>query len=375
MKVGVWPADQGGCGHSRLIFPVKALKAQGVDVHIMSGLSGEFVDGPTGPMLRSVLDPGVDVAVLQRPLTAELAGAVPHLQRRGIAVVVEIDDDFRTVPAGNPAFWATHPRAAPEKSRHHLSHAIKFADLVTVSTPYLVRRYGGPEKATLLRNLIPARYLTIGRGLPRGLPAVGPVSAITGSGTSSPLVGWPGSPITHPGDLEVTSGAVARAISRTDARFRAIGGEKTCDVLGIPPHRAEYRPWTKTIHEYPHAVAELDIGIVPLAPTAFNAAKSALKGLEMASLGVAFVASPLPEYRWLHSKGSGILTEGKRGWAQALLRLIEDEVWRRERAETGRAVAAGLTYEMHCDQWMDAWQEAFDRRMRTSINAARRAML
>jgi hypothetical protein len=358
MRVGVLPTDDSGCGHYRLRFPVRALRSQGADVRILTGFDGEYV----GNRLQRVLDPGVDVVVLQRPLKPDLAEVIPHLQRRGVAVVVELDDDFRTVPMANPAFWTTHPKAAPHQSRETMYRCMRLADLVTVSTPALVTRFGGPEKACLLRNLVPARYLTIRR-------RVQPYEI------RPPVVGWPGSPTTHPGDLEVTRGAVARAVNRTTARFRAIGGETTCEVLGIPPDRGEHVPWTKTIHEYPGVVAELDVGIVPLADTAFNTGKSCLKGLEMSSLGVPFVASPLPEYVWLAQRGAGDLARSKSQWESALVRLIQDPSYRSERAEAGRTAASRLTYEEHCGAWMDAWQEAFDRRMRTSANAARRATL
>ena len=46
-------------------------------------------------------------------------------------------------------------------------------------------------------------------------------------------------------------------------------------------------------------VAQLDTGIVPLQRSRFNEAKSNLKGLEYAALGVPFVASPTAEYERL----------------------------------------------------------------------------
>jgi hypothetical protein len=359
MRVGVFPADDGGCGWYRLRFPARVLRAQGADVRILDGLDGQFIDGPAGPLMQGIVDPGVDVVVLQRPLTSELASAVPHLQRLGIAVVVEVDDDFSSVPFENPAFAATHPRFRSDRNRAWLARAIKAADLVTVSTPALAARYSG--RVRVLRNMIPARYLEIRQpGAPwEARPSV---------------MGWPGSPSTHPGDLDVAAWGVRRVVARTSARFRAIGGKETAAVLGIPSDRAEYVPWTASIHTYPDEVARLDIGIVPLRDSAFNAGKSWLKGLEMAALGVAFVVSPSPEYRSLAELGAGVLADSKRTWEHALHRLVTDPEWRRESASRGRAVASDLTYERHCSLWWDAWQDAFEHRMHQAIATADRAL-
>jgi Glycosyl transferases group 1 len=328
-------------------------------VRILEGIDGRFVDGPAGPVMQGVVDPGVDVVVLQRPVSSELATAIPHLQRLGVAVVVELDDDFTSVPFANPAFAATHPRVRADRNRAWLARAVKAADLVTVSTPALAARYSA--RSRVLRNMVPARYL--------GIRQPGAAWEIRPS-----VIGWPGSPITHPGDLDVAAWGVRRAIARSSARFRAIGGKETAAVLGIPEDRAEYVPWTTSIHSYPDEVARLDVGIVPLADSAFNRAKSWLKGLELAALGVAFVASPLPEYRALAELGAGVLADSKRTWDQALTRLVAEPEWRREIASRGREVAATLTYERHCSLWLDAWQDAFDHRMHQAIATADRAL-
>ena len=60
---------------------------------------------------------------------------------------------------------------------------------------------------------------------------------------------------------------------------------------------------------YTSSVAELGVGLVPLLDSAFNRAKSWLKGLEYAALGVPFVASPTPEYVKLAGLGAGLLAD------------------------------------------------------------------
>jgi glycosyltransferase involved in cell wall biosynthesis len=307
-------------------------------------------------VLHRVIPPEADVVVLQRPLSAERVLAAEQLQQMGRALVIEVDDDFTCPPQENPAWWQQHPRFSPSTSWRWLMRIIKAADLVTVTTPYLAERYGRHHgRVRIIPNYVPARYLAIRPESHEGV-----------------IVGWPGSTTTHPGDLEITHGAVGRAVAATDARFRAIGGEGTCAALDIPDGMGEHVPWTKTIEDYPAAVAELDVGIAPLKDTRFSLSKSWLKPLEYSALGVAFVASPLPEYAELYQRGAGRIAFKPRGWERELRRLIEDEEWRSHIAGRGREVAATLTIEEHCGQWWDAWEEAWEIRQRRSLELARR---
>jgi hypothetical protein len=363
VRVGVYPADAGGCGWYRLRFPAQALAAQGADVQVLDGLSAVWRDAADGtPELMDIIPPPVDVVVIQRPLTRNLALAVPMLQAHGIAVVAEVDDDFTTVPPGNPAWLEIHPKRNPERNARWLSEALRQCDLLTVSSPALMARYGSAaRRAVMLRNMIPERYLSVSgaclempdpaweRGTGRNLYE-DPVPPL--------VVGWPGTPSTHPGDLEVSRGAVAAAVRETGAMFGAIGSQATARVLGIPASHAVWRPWT-SIEDYPEAVAALDVGIAPLMDSAFNRAKTALKGLEYAALGVPFVHSPLPEYIWL---GAGVPAHNPRVWERELKRLLTDDAWRIELAEQGRERASGLTYERNCGRWWDAWQLAWSYR-------------
>ena len=254
-------------------------------------------------------------------------------------MVVDVDDDLAAIEPRNPAFTHYHPRLSPDRNWHHLARACAAADLVTVSTPALAERYGRHGRVCVLPNYVPARYLHVAR----------PAAALT-----SPVLGWTGTPMTHRGDLAVAGDAVRRALQATGATFLAIGSEHTLTALGIP---GEVAPWTP-IDRYPEQVARLDVGIAPLELTKFTAAKSWLKPSEMAALGVAVVMSPTEEYLRLAALGVGEIARRPREWEGILRRLLTDHGWRRERAATGRAVMAGLTYEKFAGRWWDAWVSA-----------------
>src|ERR1700739_356084 len=83
------------------------------------------------------------------------------LHARGRRVVVDIDDDFHSVHPLNRAFDENHPRLQPHANFHHFREAVKVADLVTVSTPALARRYGSHGRVAVLRNCVTGSWLDI----------------------------------------------------------------------------------------------------------------------------------------------------------------------------------------------------------------------
>lgn len=346
MRVHVHPADAGACALYRLREPLRVLSA----THDVSEPTETLTcawDRPPGPGARvvDVVRPDCDVAVFQRPLRRHMVEAIDALQRRGVACVVEVDDLFSAIHAGNPAFRDAHPDD-PDHNWRWLAEACKRADLVTVTTPALAEAYGRHGRVAILPNLVPARYLAIGEAVPRK-----PV----------PLVGYAGSSDTHPGDLAVTGGAVAEVLATSGARFRAIGGIRTCSLLGV---RGETLP-PVSLDDWPIAVATLDVGIAPLVDNLFNRCKSWLKPLEHAALGVACIASPTPEYARAAREGMCVLATRPREWRRELRRML-DPAERAAQVLRARTAARRHTYEEHAERWWDAWRLALDHRVRAA---------
>lgn len=348
MKVNVYPADLGGCGHYRMIWPAEALAAQGADVTVIRPTEPDerqvqatwWTDDAGVSTLVDVRAPEADVVVLQRPLTDTLTQSIPMLQAKGIRVVVEIDDDFETISRRNISWRAVHPASSPRRNWQHLREACRVADWVVVSTPALAARYGRHGRVSVVPNCVPSRYLGVEAEPHDGV-----------------VVGWTGTVQTHPDDLQVTRGAVGRALRAAGASFAVVGtGKGVRDRLGLaePPLAAGWVP----IERYPEAVAQFDVGIVPLELTAFNEAKSWLKGLEMAALGVPFVASPTGPYRELAREGAGLCASKPREWEAVLRRLAGDVTWQAAMADVGRDVARRWTIEGNCERWLEAWGQA-----------------
>lgn len=344
MRVLVWPADQQGSGHYRLIWPGQALAGHGADVTVSTEGPSVLWDrewhGSSPPTTARVVGlahkPDADVVVIQRPGRHHWAQIIPHLQAAGIRVVVDLDDDFEHIDPRNKAFAGYDPRTSPHHNHAWIRRAAQLADLTTVSTEALARRYAGTGRVTVLPNLVPASYLDVDVTRPE-----------------TPTVTWTGSVETHPGDLEAAGGAIGRVLAASGAQLRVVGtGEGVGERLGVPQLTAT--GWLPLRH-YPLAYAWAHVAVVPLADTVFNRAKSALKLAEAAALGVAAVASPTPDNQRLHRAGVGLLAGNPGRWQRHLTRLIRDVAFREDLAGHGRQVMAGHTYEGSCDRWADAW--------------------
>lgn len=327
-----------------MIWPGEQLRAAGHDVEVL---------GP-GQKLRLVMERDIvrdvlvdaDVVVFQRVIHQWMADAIPILRAKGIAVVVDVDDDLTSVHPSNPAWSGMHPRNEGRRLRdgtvnriswRHLSAACRAATLVTVSTTALLPVYAAHGRGQILHNYLPDQYY----GLPR---------------TDSDTIGWPGSYHSHPNDPEVVGGALARLVDEGATfvmRGDSTGAGKAFGLAADPPGGGV--PLT----EWPQSVADLGIGIAPLADTRFNAAKSWLKPMELAAAGVPWVASPRAEYRRLHAMGAGVLADRPRAWYRELKRLRESPALREEMSEAGRAVAAQLRLADHAWRWLEAWGGAY----------------
>jgi glycosyl transferase family 1 len=356
VKVVVYPSDRFGCGSLRMIWPGEQCAAAGHDVHVVEQDQRSVRLVMERDTVRDVLVDGVDVVVLQRVTHAYMAQAVSVLRAKGIAVVVDVDDDLSAIHPSNPAWAMHHPgnegrrMVGGQVNRHswrNLAAACRDATLVTVSTPALLDVYARHGRGVVLPNYLPDHYY----GLPRA---------------DSDVVGWPGSFHSHPNDPEAVGGAVARLVeegAQFVMRGDATGAGKAFGLAADPAGGGV------PIGEWPRAVAELGVGIAPLADTRFNASKSWLKPLEMSACGVPWVASPRAEYRRLHAMGAGLLADRPRTWYREVKRLRESAALRQEMSEAGRAVAEQLRLSRHAWRWQEAWGRAYEMQQATPRTA------
>lgn len=346
MRVTLAPADRYGCGHYRLIYPATAL-GDDIDVEYVTGFPTR--KSRTSQRILELLPLNTDVVVLQRAMSADLLTLIPMMQAQGIAVVVDIDDDFSCLHHRHPARAPLHPRFSAQSNWRILQRACAAADMVTVSTPALAQRYGARGHAVVLPNCVPQALLRVPRDVDTARCIV---------------YGWAGYLATHPDDLTVTRGGVAQALDKTPgSRFLVVGpGEGVANELGLVDDVVDATGHV-AFADYPQAVAKIGVGIVPLRASKFNEAKSYLKGLEYAALGIPFVASPTAEYAKLAEDHVGLLADERpRDWSRKLTYLSNPD-HAAEWSSQGRAVIReSHTYETNAWRWAEAWEAVIARR-------------
>ncbi len=333
----MFPGDLSGCGYYRMIYPAQACQLAGHDVSVLYDQdSFEYAYRVENGRRRvTTMSMGAaedcDVVVMQRPTRDIAPDIIRHLQAAGKRVVIDLDDNFdRLHPQSTAAM--TMKRDRRERSVH-VHESVRLADVTVCSTQHLADHYGRWGHTVVVRNRVPDHYLTIDE-------------------PSSGAVGWSGAPVTRHQDVKELRGVFGRFqregwpvwfIGTDDGHMSRLYGVRTIDhVTG----------W-QSIDDYPHAVARLALGAVPLADQAFNHSKSWLKGLELAALGVPFAASPLPEYVELVERfGIGRLVTKPKNWYRELMAAYRDGI---DRDVVARQ---GLTYSAAVPTWWKAWTTA-----------------
>lgn len=340
-RILIYPADEEGCGNIRLVWPAQALIAAGhTNVEVSPKRDRRMrlaVDKGSGHVTNVAIDPGIECVVMQRTTHYQMIDAITILRSRGVAVVIDVDDDLAAIDPQNASFNMLRPQPGKPNSWVNLMEACKRATMVTCSTPGLVTRYGGNGRGRVIRNYLAEHYYTE--------PHV-----------DSDVIGWGAALHSHPRDPSVLGPALARLVDE-GAEFRVVGPvEAVGRAFGL--RRDPQCCGAVPIAEWTRALTGVGVGICPLVDSGFNARKSWLKPLELSALGIPWVASPRAEYVALHRLGAGVLVDRPKHWYRELRRLVGSQVAREELGAAGRAVADGLRLVDNAWRYLQAWEEA-----------------
>lgn len=249
------------------------------------------------------------------------------------ALVYDIDDDLMAVQAR----W--HPGLAAQpamNTRGWRDRIVQMSDLVTVSTPVLAERMSARNpNVRVLPNCVNPRLLEIERPRRERL-----------------TVGWHGSG-THVGDIRYWAKPLRRFFQRHPEVDVHIAGYDYRPLIGRPD--ARFSPWRVNVWDH-YRQLDFDIGLAPLAPNSFNEAKSYIKALEYAALGIPVIASDCPSYRGFVIDGvTGFLVRYEHEWEKRLRELACDEQMREEMGVAAKAHAAAYTADRHWREWEEAY--------------------
>jgi glycosyltransferase involved in cell wall biosynthesis len=299
---------------------------------------------PAGKPLITLADlAGHDVIVAQRWNKHTGLGVWRRARTPYSRLVYELDDDLWNITAEN---WAAYNLYGRPDIRDAVEHAAETADLVTVSTGPLaavLREFNG--NVAVLPNCIPRRMLDLP---PRPL-------------RDRPRIGWQGG-ASHGVDIGIAASPVRRFLRRFPGWDLQLNGTDYRATFKVPGDRTFYAPWIQ-VNDDPEgyfASLDFDIGVAPLAPTAFNASKSAVKVVEYAARGIPSVATDCPAYRDTITHGvDGFLVKRDHEWLRYLSELAADDTLRAKMSEAARDMAARHVIEDGWTAWRDAYGSLF----------------
>lgn len=365
MRVDIIPSDKVACAHYRLAWPAAAVAEQTdweVNIHDPGDVT---VRRPLAVQGIDDLE-AVDVVVMQRVATPRQVRLIQALQKLGIAVVVDVDDLLSDIDPDNKSWTYWNERVMDLPRYRYLDQAAQLADLVTVSSDVLARKYGRHGRVEVLRNGLPNHGFDDPDAVYERSRAIGLSSTV-----NQVIVGWSGSLDSHPHDLEVLGGAVRAAMDKDPLiHFRVIGdAEPVTQALNLDPARVSGTGWLP-FEDYHAAMRAVDIGLVPLSETRFNRAKSHLKALEFAGAGAIVLASDLPEQRHLGGTVPMAMVSNRRdshfNWqghieAEAAALHEHPEAMAQDRVQVINW-AAEWAYTNRAGEWVKAWERAAARR-------------
>jgi glycosyltransferase involved in cell wall biosynthesis len=329
LKIRGWAQGDAGSGMYRIDLPMWALRKAGHEAISIVGYDNapDDTDVVVGQV---VADPG----------RHELWKLVSQRPGRRPVLVFELDDDLWNVHKSNVG-GASFAERDSEILRI-AEKSIAVADAVTVSTPRLaevVRQFN--DHVYVVPNCIDANVLVHERNVP-----------------DRPTFGWTVSS-SHLMDVEHFAGTFSHYLRRhPDADLHFIGGDFR------PWLKAENTRWTNWNAELTDYWESIDfhVGIAPLMVHPFNKARSDVKALEYAALGIPVIASnygPYPES--IRHGETGLLVKQDHEWAKHLNTLLYDTETRARMSANAKDWASERTIQGNVWRWEEVFAETIER--------------
>ncbi|WP_372178971.1 glycosyltransferase [Xanthomonas axonopodis pv. phyllanthi] len=318
------PADIEGCGHYRVIQPLRALREAGM-------AEGVLFNGYLEISELARQDP--DVVILQRQVGEARLEAMRRMKALSRAFkVYELDDYLPNLPLKN-----AHREHMPKDILKTVRRGLGMVDRFVVSTPALAEAFAGLHSdIRVAENRLPPHWW---EHLPARAERQG----------GKPRIGWAGG-ASHTGDLELIADVV-----------KELAGEVEWVFMGMYPfalrqHIHQFQPGVP-IDEYPAALAalDLDLALAPVEQNLFNECKSNLRLLEYGACGYPVIASDVRCY--LGTPPVTLVKNRYRDWIGAIREHLAD-------LDATRAKGAALREVVRRD-WMlsgsnlDTWRAAW----------------
>ena len=355
MRVVWYLSDSFACGHVRGIAPAAAVNRSRCGVSVDAKADVVYSDME-----------GTDVMVFQKCHQQRMLDWMRMAQRRGIRCVYELDDDLFNCPEAFPPLHNEGVRPHEFYGRAEVREVMRAfldeCDAVTVSTPELrnaLKTYGVGDVESKTTVILNAVDVPMWRDGFEAHAKRGPWAPSTDGSTPAFIIGWLASGSHNIDAPLIYEGLSAVMEKYAHVKLRLLGWVHAFDgVEALAPYRdrIEASAWVP-ISSLPPVLATFDFGLAPIIDCPFNLAKSEVKALELAAVGVPCLASPMPCYQRFVDDGVGRMVSPNTPdqWRRELLAAVEApyEVWRR-----GISAHAKLMNGWTCDDRAPQW-EAF----------------
>lgn len=332
MRVAFLPASEDGCALARMWLPY------------LRTPDSKYVRGDEKGLVSYNSFSDCNVGVVQRLASDANYQTLSAMQKMGMKVVFELDDDMWSVQASNPA--KAHLKIFKDYERGFMTCA-STCQVITCST-------------TRLKSVIEQR---VGTRLPiMVIPNAVDLSLLKPSillrDKSKVIIGWGGSN-THLNDLAQMGNALEYVIkSNEKANLHWIGMAPPGQLLGHP--RVKAHGWVPVMEYFSRlSTWNWDIGVAPLENHRFNRSKSALKMIELGALKIPCLASPVQPYLEFVSLDEDLkwlLCENEKDWKNKLLELTMNEEMR---TYYGNRMYNVVVEHYNMEKRAQVWHDAF----------------
>jgi len=217
----------------------------------------------------------------------------------GCKIVLDLDDDVfdvspynanyefygeKEVKHGDKWLWKDGETINIKANKIELDYIRKFikrADVLTVSTPLLAKRFDHPNIYINYNGIDFKEWHRV--NIKREKKEF--------------RLGWSGSP-SHYIDWAMIQDQLAEVMQKyPDVKLVLAGAKFDGTVKNIAPERIEHWDWVlPEAHPYRSVLLDLDLAIIPLADDRFNSCRSCIKWYEFSALGYPTIASDTAPY-------------------------------------------------------------------------------
>lgn len=292
---------------------------------------------------------GFDLISWLRPVANQkLFSLIDQAKKLGIICIADLDDLIVDQSLADQSPAVINGFAKVEQIRQRfVNHAtaVHAFDAITVSTDFLRNRIGGifPDLSiATVRNGLSEYWLQHVEALPAVYPSMQTLGYLPGSRS-------------HDIDFASVLLPLTQWLSKCSSRQLNIVGKLAITGHRLPAYQVKQAPWVDYF-SLPEIINQQNATMAPLSETVFNQAKSHVKFIEAAALGVPTVATPIADIAQ-HKTDGLLLANNAQQWLDSL-ELAVDEDFRREHARALECYAMEhCTATHYASPLISAWAE------------------